>query len=325
MVFLLSAAFMLKTDGMSKRQAVGSLNSFVWSVILYTVFVILWGAYVRATGSGAGCGSHWPLCNGQVMPVDSNAKTQIEFFHRITSGISLVLVLAVGFWTLKLFPKKSFSGKAAKVAIISILLEALIGAALVLFDLVYKNQSLKRAISVALHFTNTLVLVGSLCLIATSIRRGGVGWKWQTPALKNQAFGFISAFFLLGMAGAVTALGDTLFPARSLVEGIQNDWNTGSHFLIRLRVIHPFLAVTFALFFCPWVYSQMQTFKNTGLLLRGKLLLIFIVSNLVLGVANLLWLAPVWLQILHLSVAMGVWVICVIFLDRLASLEFSSK
>ena len=65
-----------------------------WAVLAYNVVVILWGAIVRATGSGAGCGSHWPLCNGVVLPNAEKASTLIEFAHRATSGIALLLVVA---------------------------------------------------------------------------------------------------------------------------------------------------------------------------------------------------------------------------------------
>ncbi len=44
-----------------------ALRRFAWGVLVYFIAVILWGTLVRATGSGAGCGDHWPLCNGTVM------------------------------------------------------------------------------------------------------------------------------------------------------------------------------------------------------------------------------------------------------------------
>src|SRR5689334_1905422 len=66
-----------------------SLSRFAWFVVAYNVAVVVWGAYVRATGSGAGCGSHWPLCNGEFLPSAPQTKTAIEFTHRVTSGLSL--------------------------------------------------------------------------------------------------------------------------------------------------------------------------------------------------------------------------------------------
>ena len=55
------------------------LKRFAWGVLGYNLAVILWGAYVRATGSGAGCGSHWPLCNGTIVQPSPTTATLIEF------------------------------------------------------------------------------------------------------------------------------------------------------------------------------------------------------------------------------------------------------
>src|SRR5690348_3617167 len=60
--------------------------------------VILWGAYVRATGAGAGCGQHWPVCNGTVIPRAPSTQTLIEYTHRVTSGLSLLLVIGLYVW-----------------------------------------------------------------------------------------------------------------------------------------------------------------------------------------------------------------------------------
>src|ERR1017187_216536 len=77
---------------------------FAWGVLAYNVAVILWGALVRATGSGAGCGGHWPLCNGQVLPSISQIGTVIELTHRVMSGVALILVAAMFVWARKIYP-----------------------------------------------------------------------------------------------------------------------------------------------------------------------------------------------------------------------------
>lgn len=292
------------------------LQKLVGLVLAYTILVILWGAYVRATGSGAGCGSHWPLCNGQLLPTVPSVKTQIEFLHRVTSGLSLIFTLGVGYLSFQSFPKNSFPRKAATVSIISILLEALIGAGLVLFELVYQDQSLKRTLSIALHFSNTLVLVGSLTLILTSAGRGGRGWVSPHSQVRTHTLFFSAIFFLVGMAGAITALGDTLFPAQSLSHGISQDLNPGSHFLIKLRVIHPILAVIFASLLSTWVFSVSRQ-GTPHLRILGNSLLVGLVTNLSLGVLNLVWLAPVTLQILHLLFGIILWILFVMFMDEI--------
>src|SRR5258708_29643183 len=63
-----------------------------WLSVAYNIAVILWGAYVRASGSGAGCGSRWPLCNGEILPSVIQSRTLIEFMPRGTSAFSLVVV-----------------------------------------------------------------------------------------------------------------------------------------------------------------------------------------------------------------------------------------
>ena len=52
---------------------------FAWAVLAANLAVVAWGAFVRATGSGAGCGQHWPPCNGAVVPRSPTAETAIEF------------------------------------------------------------------------------------------------------------------------------------------------------------------------------------------------------------------------------------------------------
>jgi len=73
----------------------GRFAAFAWMVLGYNILVILWGAVVRATGSGAGCGDHWPLCQGVVIPHGEQIATIIEFSHRATSGIDALLVVAL--------------------------------------------------------------------------------------------------------------------------------------------------------------------------------------------------------------------------------------
>ena len=293
---------------------------FVTFTVLYNIFVIVWGAFVRATGSGAGCGRHWPLCNGEIIPIATSIHTQIEFFHRITSGLSLPLVLYASYWGFQIFPKHSAGRRFSLIAGVSIVLEALIGAGLVLFELVSHNQSLKRTLSMALHFSNTLVLVGSLALMACyALRKPSHTYFWNENPLKKGILGFTTLFAALGMAGAITALGDTLFPAQSLAHGLQADWDTASHFLIRLRIIHPLLAVTFALFFSPWVYSLMEEIKTEEILKKGRTVILLLITNILLGGLNLYWLAPISLQLIHLFFGVLVWIATLLFFEALTS------
>ena len=185
-----------------------------------TVLVIVWGAYVRASGSGAGCGSHWPLCNGQIIPSTEREKTLIEFSHRLSSGILLILVVGLFLWAMRIFPKRTFAFKAAFFSLIAILMEALIGALLVLLRLVEQDQSVLRVFSISLHLVNTLFLLAALACTAFGSTRENARWRWPDRKEAWKPRTLLLGFVVLGALGAVAALGDTLFPPNSLKSGI---------------------------------------------------------------------------------------------------------
>src|ERR1700684_3380040 len=105
-----------------------SLERFAWFVVFYNVLVILWGALVRASGSGEGCGNHWPLCNGQVIPVSPGFHTIIEFTHRMMTGGSGFVVLALLLWTFRATPRRNAARFFAVASGVLLLNEALLGA-----------------------------------------------------------------------------------------------------------------------------------------------------------------------------------------------------
>src|SRR5579884_3755574 len=139
---------------------------FAWCVLAYNIAVVLWGAYVRATGSGAGCGNHWPLCNGTVTPHSPTVATLIEFTHRASSGVDLALVALLVWWAFRTFPKGHAARLGAVLSAVFLMTEELIGAALVLLEHVAKNQSSSRAWSLSTHLINTLTLLACLTLTA---------------------------------------------------------------------------------------------------------------------------------------------------------------
>ena len=204
--------------------------------LVFTVGVILWGAFVRATGSGAGCGSHWPLCNGQIVPRNPELDTLIEFTHRLTSGIALMLVLGLVIWAWRSFPRRSPVRYAAGFTAFFMMTEALVGAVLVLLGLVADNDSFARAWVMALHLANTFMLLGALSLTAW--------WSSGRPAPGRISFSrqlllpalLLLGVLLIGISGAVAALGDTLFPSESLEEALAADFSPQSHLLIKKRL-----------------------------------------------------------------------------------------
>src|SRR5215208_2641235 len=128
-----------------------SCTRFAWWVLGLNVAVVAWGGFVRATGSGAGCGRHWPTCNGEVVPRSASTEMAIEFAHRASSGAALLLVVALLAWAFREFPRGHAARKAAAGSMALIVVEALVGAALVLFGWVVKDASAARAWAMPVH------------------------------------------------------------------------------------------------------------------------------------------------------------------------------
>jgi heme A synthase len=298
------------------------LAKYAWAVTLYSVFVILWGAYVRATGSGAGCGSHWPLCNGQVVPRTDAVETAIEFTHRITSGLAFLLVLGLLMWVIRTSRKGEQIRKSAWGAMVFMVSESLVGAALVLFEWVAGNISTARVVVMGIHLANTMMLLFFLVLTAWQasggrpvVFRGSGSVRWFLLV------GF-AAVLLMSMAGAVTALGDTLFPADSLASGIQADLSPTAHFLVRLRVWHPFLAVAVGMYLF-YLARHIIIGHQERMVRRFAIgMLILYGTQLGVGALNLILLAPVWMQIIHLFLATLVWIsLTLLFINALSGAE----
>lgn len=283
-----------------------------WGTLAYNLGVIAWGAYVRATGSGAGCGSHWPLCNGEVIPRSPTAETLIEFSHRVTSGLALLLVVVMVVWARRLFPKGHPARLGAWLSLGMMVLEALLGAGLVLFGLVADDDSVARAVVMGLHLVNTLVLLGALTLAAWWAS-GGRPFRVGGHAGMGLLFGIgVLGMLVLGVSGAITALGDTLFPASSLREGLAMDFSPTAHVLLRLRIFHPVIAVAVGVYLA-FAAAMAALFRPVPTVKRLALALVALFAlQIGLGFLNLYLLAPVWMQLVHLFVADLVWIALVL-------------
>lgn len=287
---------------------------FSWGVLAYNLAVILWGAFVRATGSGAGCGAHWPTCNGEIVPRAESVETMIELTHRLTSGVALLLVVVQLVWALRLFPRGNRTRGLAVATMVFMLLEAAVGAALVLLELVADDRSAARAGWIAVHLVNTFLLVASLALTPWSVSRAA-------PAAADRgglrgALGLGAVLLLVtGVAGAITALGDTLFPAETLAAGMAADLSPTAHFLVRLRVIHPLIAAFGGLYVLLLAGFVAQTRQDPSARTLAAALAALVVAQLALGLVNLWLLAPVWMQLLHLLFADLLWIAFVLFGD----------
>jgi len=302
------------------------LARFAWFAVFYNVAVIVWGALVRATGSGAGCGNHWPLCNGQIIPSLQSIHTIIEFIHRLMSGgVDGFVILALAAWTFQSTRKGDGPRGFAVATGILVFTEALLGALLVKLGYVTDNESVGRVIVLAVHLSNTLLLLAALTLTARSLSLAarGESQTWaglhRARGIKWATAGLVATIFT-GVTGSLAALGDTLYPARSLTAAFAQDYASDSPLLLRLRLLHPISAV-FAAVFVVWLIAgsrgllrstpelnadqQVRLARSTRFanLVVGMLALQF-----ALGIADLLLLAPTWMQLLHLLGADLYWV-----------------
>lgn len=296
-----------------------ALRRFSWAILVYFIAVILWGAVTRATGAGDGCGNHWPLCNGTVLQHSPNVNTLIEFTHRITSGISLFSVVGLMLWTFRTTARGHLARSTAVASVAFTLVEAILGAFLVKLGLTAQSRSPLRPPYLALHFTNTLLLIAALALTAHLLSRQ-LGYQRKDVTLVapvRTALGMI-VLLVVGVTGSLAALGDTLFPAQSLSSALTQDFASGSNWLVRWRWTHPtiaFLACVFLIWLVVRAAQRNAFWDNRGL---SAVVLIVLAAQYVLGVLDVLLLAPVWLQVVHLLGADALWAALVVLTARLS-------
>lgn len=282
---------------------------FAWAFLAYLFGVILFGAWVRISGSGAGCGNHWPLCQGDVVPIAPSAKTMIEFSHRLTSGLSGLFGLGLVWWAHRIGPRIF---RTSIVMLVLLLIEGFIGAVLVKKELVAGDASSSRAIVVALHLCNTLLLTASAAAMAWwagEPRRAAVAKPGPAPS-KAILASMIVLLIATNATGAVTALGDTLFPVQPALDGgllasVREQLSPAHHFLVRLRIVHPLVAMASVVL----VGGALLWLMQLSTLRLLKTALHAIAGQAALGFLNIALGAPAWMQILHLLAAQIVWVL----------------
>jgi len=287
----------------SNRFAIGAS-----ALLAYTIAVVLWGAYVRATLSGDGCGDHWPLCNGVAIPVDPSLKTIVELTHRVTSGLCWLWTFVMWAIALRAFDRGHATRSAAGWSLFFMTTEALVGAGLVLFRMVADNPSTARAAWMAAHLINTFLLLSALTWMAYSARRPE-GARFPRDGRSRLLLGGAAAFVLLvGVSGAIAALGDTLFPASSLTDGLREDFSPTAHVFLRLRLWHPVIAV-FGSGYLIWLAADLRRRRPKPPIPKLALVLgVLVLVQIAVGLLNLALLAPVPLQLLHLLLADATWV-----------------
>lgn len=300
------------------------LRRFAWFVLVYNVIVILWGGVVRATGSGAGCGDQWPLCDGAAIPQSPQFHTLIEFTHRLMSGGALILILALLVWTWRDTQKGHLARWTVGISLLLVVNEAFLGALLV----TVAAHSASVATGVLLfscHLTNTLLLVAELALTAEflSSPRFGATTGLRRGCLMFPAWGIL-ATLLVGVTGSLVALGDTMYPSSSLLDAIRQDFSPTAPLLLRLRWIHPasaFIAGAFILWLLVRAFRLDATAKMRTL---GMAVLLTLLLQYLLGAFDVLGHQPTWLQILHLLGANVFWIFLVLLTANYCLVEKSS-
>jgi cytochrome c oxidase assembly protein subunit 15 len=277
------------------------LSYFAWFVTGFNLLTIVGGAVVRATESGAGCGRSWPLCQGTVVSGAQSTHRLTELTHRSMSVAAALLVAALVVLVFRRCAKGTQTRRAVFWAGVTIIVESLLGAWLVLAELVEQNSSVMRAVAVPVHLTNTFLLLAALAL---------TGWllgsaetiAWSGPHRRSLALGTFG-MLLLGATGGIAALADTLFPATSVADGFIADFESASHFLTRLRVIHPILAVLLGAF----VLSRALKWKDL-VPRQAQFVAVVVVLQLFVGLANVMLLTPLSTQLAHLVLADLLWI-----------------
>ncbi|MEM6784557.1 MAG: COX15/CtaA family protein [Bacteroidota bacterium] len=310
---------MLRSPAVFRRLA--------WATLGLTIVVVLWGAFVRASGSGAGCGDHWPLCNGEIIPRAEAMATVIEFTHRVTSGLVMLMALALFVLSRRAFPKaahpRGTSGAAVRRyagwALFFMSTEAALGAALVLLEYVAYNVSVARGYWMAGHLVNTFLLLGAQALTLYAAY-GGHRPRIRS-ALDVGLVGTLVATTVLCASGAVAALGDTL----TIGGGIDPADDPIVATLVGLRIVHPTLAcfVVLLVLWAVWKANahlergvDTTTYVRTTQLLGGAVVGLYLVQ-MGIGLANVALKAPVWIQIVHLAGSDATWLTQVWFVARL--------
>lgn len=278
-----------------------------WAVLIFTVFVVLGGAIVRATGSGDGCGQSWPVCSDRIFPANPGVETVIEFGHRLMSAAAIVGIIVLFLWGRRLYERGDLVRRGASAAVVLIVIESLIGASLVLFGWVGDDASIARMLVVPLHLINTMFLIAALTFTAW--------WASGNPQPRESirsterrrlALG-AGALLLVATAGALNALADTLYPSDDFVSGLRDELAGGAPFIVQARVLHPVLAILVGLT-VAYLVMNLGADSSDRTKLFGRAVAGLIIAQFALGVLNVLLATPLETQLIHLAMANAIWI-----------------
>jgi heme A synthase len=196
---------------------------------------------------------------------------------------------------------------------IFILTEGAVGALLVLLEQVGQNDSLSRAYWMAGHLLNTFLLLGALTATAWWAATLRADDTKRPISLRDTRLALLlGAGLLLIMAvsalGAVTALGDTLYPPASVSEGVARDFAEDAHFSEALRIWHPVLAVFSAIYLYIVLATTMRDRQRPAARRWARIAQLLVATQIAAGFVNMILLAPLWMQVVHLFLADSVWI-----------------
>jgi cytochrome c oxidase assembly protein subunit 15 len=294
------------------------LRRYAWFVVGWNIAVILWGAVVRATGSGAGCGNHWPLCNGEVIPASPRLATIIEFTHRMMTGGALVTILLLLAWTFRATRPRHLARVFAVASTLLLLNEAFLGALLVKLGYVVNSQAPGRFVVLPIHLANTLLLLAALTLTAHFLGResGFMNGSVEFRCLGIAIVGLASTI-VVGVTGSLAALGDTLFPAATLAQAFAQDLSRSSPWVLRLRWVHPAASLLAGCFVLGMIWASGARRSSGSRKLAGAAVALLL-SQYALGALDVFLRAPDWMQIAHLLGADIFWVALTVLTARIA-------
>ena len=306
----------------------GKFAKYAWFVLAWTVVVILWGVFLRASKSGDGCGQHWLTCHGEVIPSAPELKTIIEFSHRMTSALDGLLIIVLLVWAFLIWKKlRSESSKRilrmAAGSFVFVVIEGLLGAGLVLTGNTAETLTPERPFWMAAHLVNTLILLAFLTLTAR-YASGGKSLKFRIE--KKYLFAILigfAAILLVGITGSIAALSHMIFPSGTIAESMAKDFSPTSNILLRLRLLHPITAIltsVFLIFLTGWLTKECGNARPVAR--WSNILAILVLAQIGLGSLTLLTLAPIVMQLGHLLLADAIWISYVMFAANLISVEW---
>ncbi|MEK7401161.1 MAG: COX15/CtaA family protein [Gemmatimonadota bacterium] len=277
------------------------------AAVVVTYLQLTFGGIVRITGSGMGCGDHWPKCNGSWIPPFDQPTVMIEWTHRL---LALLVVLTIG--ALVWSARRAGTGdhahrvtRSATTAFVLVIVVALLGMITVKLG--------NTALATVAHWTLAMALLG--VLLAAAVRAGALGGELAAThggsprsvrsigggaalALATVVLGGLVAK-TLGAAAACPAFplcGDT--PA-GIAPGVAH-----------LQMTHRFLA--FALLFhalAVAVAVRRRTGESAVVKRAVAIAATLVILQVVLGAAMILQVMPTSLRVAHQAAGVGVWML----------------